>query len=58
MFRYDRRKIMWLFYVIIGAFFIFLGLAIHVFKWYFLIPRYNTMPEVKNRRSMQKALDV
>ncbi|HOQ01972.1 MAG TPA: DUF3784 domain-containing protein [Acetivibrio clariflavus] len=49
---------MWLFYVIIGAFFIFLGLAIHVFKWYFLIPRYNTMPEVKNRRSMQKALDV
>lgn len=34
---------MWL-YVIIGLFFIAIGLAVHAFKWYFLIAGYNTMP--------------
>ncbi len=33
---------MW-FYIIIGVIFIGLGLAVHRFKWYFLIAGYNTM---------------
>jgi hypothetical protein len=37
---------MW-FYIILGAFFIFVGLTVHVFKWYFLISGYNTMPKEK-----------
>lgn len=37
---------MW-FYFLIGGFFLALGLAIHVFKWYFLIAGYNTMPKGK-----------
>lgn len=37
---------MW-FYIIFGAFFIFVGLSVHVFKWYFLIAGYNTMPKEK-----------
>ncbi|MBV1757178.1 MAG: DUF3784 domain-containing protein [Dethiosulfatibacter sp.] len=37
---------MW-FYLIIGAFFIAIGLAVHVFKWYFLIAGYNTMSKEK-----------
>jgi hypothetical protein len=37
---------MW-FYLLIGIFFIFLGLSVHVFKWYFLISGYNTMPKEK-----------
>jgi len=34
-------------YIISGVFFIALGLAIHVFKWYFLISGYNTMSKEK-----------
>lgn len=30
-----------------GVFFIAMGLAVHVFKWYFLISGYNTMPKEK-----------
>ena len=37
---------MW-FYIIIGIFFILLGLAVHIFKWYFLISGYNTMSKEK-----------
>ncbi len=37
---------MW-FYIIIGVFFIAIGLAVHVFKGYFLIAGYNTMPKEK-----------
>jgi hypothetical protein len=37
---------MW-FYIILGIFFIFIGLAVHVFKWYFLISGYNTMSKDK-----------
>ena len=37
---------MW-FYIIIGVFFIAIGLAVHVFKWYFLIAGYNTMSKEK-----------
>lgn len=37
---------MW-FYLLIGIFFIFMGLSVHVFKWYFLISGYNTMPKEK-----------
>lgn len=37
---------MW-FYIIIGLFFIAIGFAIHVFKWYFLISGYNTMSKAK-----------
>jgi hypothetical protein len=37
---------MW-FYLIIGAFFIAIGLAVHVFKWHFLIAGYNTMSKEK-----------
>ncbi len=37
---------MW-FYIILGIFFISIGLAVHVFKWYFLISGYNTMSKAK-----------
>lgn len=37
---------MW-FYLILGIFFITLGLGVHVFKWYFLISGYNTMSKEK-----------
>ena len=37
---------MW-FYLVIGAFFIAIGLAVHVFKWHFLIAGYNTMSKEK-----------
>ena len=37
---------MW-FYIIIGIFFILIGLAVHIFKWYFLISGYNTMSKEK-----------
>ncbi len=37
---------MW-FYLLLGIFFIFMGLSVHVFKWYFLISGYNTMPKEK-----------
>jgi len=34
-------------FIIIGFIFIFLGLGVHVFKWYFLISGYNTMSKEK-----------
>lgn len=37
---------MWI-YFLIGGFFIAIGLAVHVFKWYFLIAGYNTMSKEK-----------
>ena len=37
---------MW-FYIIIGVLLIAIGLAVHVFKWYFLISGYNTMSKEK-----------
>ncbi|MGI6748877.1 MAG: DUF3784 domain-containing protein [Anaerovoracaceae bacterium] len=37
---------MW-FYIIIGVLFIAIGLAVHVFKKYFLIAGYNTMSKEK-----------
>lgn len=37
---------MW-FYLLIGIFLIFMGLSVHVFKWYFLISGYNTMSKEK-----------
>lgn len=37
---------MWI-YFIIGMILIFMGLSVHVFKWYFLISGYNTMSEEK-----------
>jgi hypothetical protein len=37
---------MW-FFIILGIFFIVIGLAVHVFKWYFLISGYNTMSKDK-----------
>ncbi len=37
---------MW-FYLILGIFFIIIGLGVHVFKWYFLISGYNTMSKEK-----------
>lgn len=40
---------MW-FYIIIGVIFIALGLAVHVFKWYFLIAGYNTMSKEKKAK--------
>ncbi len=38
------------FYIILGAFFIAIGLAIHKFKCYFLISGYNTMPKEKKQK--------
>jgi len=35
----------WLFYFLLSAVFVFLGLTVHVFKWYFLIAGYNMMPK-------------
>jgi hypothetical protein len=46
---------MW-FYIIMGAFFIFVGLTVHVFKWYFLISGYNTMPKEKKANVNVKGL--
>jgi hypothetical protein len=40
---------MW-FYIATGAFFIAIGLAVHVFKWYFLIAGYNTMSKEKKAK--------
>ena len=37
---------MW-FYIIMGVFFILIGLAVHIFRWYFLISGYNTMSKEK-----------
>lgn len=46
---------MWL-YVIIAATFILLGMAIHVFKWYFLISGYNTMSKQRKAQVDIKGL--
>jgi len=46
---------MW-FYIIPGVFFIFVGLTVHVFKWYFLISGYNTMPKEKKAKVDVKGL--
>lgn len=46
---------MW-FYIIMGAFFIFVELTVHVFKWYFLISGYNTMPKEKKANVNVKGL--
>ena len=46
---------MW-FYIILGAFFIFVGLTVHVFRWYFLISGYNTMPKEKKANVDVKGL--
>jgi hypothetical protein len=32
-------------FIIIGFMLVFLGLGVHVFKWYFLLSGYNTMPK-------------
>jgi hypothetical protein len=47
---------MWWVYFIIAATFILLGLAVHVFKWYFLIAGYNTMPKEKKANVDTKSL--
>lgn len=46
---------MWI-YFIIAASFILIGLAVHVFKWYFLIAGYNTMPKEKKEKVNTEAL--
>ncbi len=46
---------MW-FYLILGVFFIAIGLAVHVCKWYFLIAGYNTMPREKKKNVNTEAL--
>jgi hypothetical protein len=46
---------MW-FYIIIGVFFIAIGLAVHLFKWYFLISGYNTMSKEKKANVDTKGL--
>ncbi len=46
---------MWVF-IIIGVIFIFIGIAIHVFKWYFLISGYNTMSKEKKAKVDTKGL--
>ena len=46
---------MW-FNILIGGFFIAIGLAIHVFKWYFLISGYNTMSKEKKANVDTKGL--
>jgi hypothetical protein len=55
--RQNRRKrfIMWL-YIIIGVFLVAMGLAVHVFKWYFLISGYNTMSREKKANVDTKGL--
>ncbi|MEW5953181.1 MAG: DUF3784 domain-containing protein [Bacillota bacterium] len=45
-----------MFYFIAGGFFIAMGLAVHVFKWYFLISGYNTMPKEKKANVDTKSL--
>jgi hypothetical protein len=46
---------MWL-YILIGCFFIAMGLAVHVFKWYFLISGYNAMSKEKKANVDIKSL--
>lgn len=35
----------WVIWLLVGGAFIFMGLSVHIFKWYFLIAGYNTMPK-------------
>lgn len=46
---------MW-FYFMIAGFFIAIGLAVYVFKWYFLIAGYNTMSKEKKVNVDTKSL--
>ena len=46
---------MWIYFVI-GVFFVAIGLAVHVCKWYFLIAGYNTMPREKKAKVNTEAL--
>lgn len=46
---------MWI-YFIIGVFFVAIGLAVHVCKWYFLIAGYNTMSREKKKNVNTEAL--
>ncbi len=46
---------MW-YYLVTGLFFVAIGLAVHVAKWYFLIAGYNTMPREKKANVNTKAL--
>jgi hypothetical protein len=43
-------------FLIIGVFFVAIGLAVHVCKWYFLIAGYNTMPREKKENVNTEAL--
>jgi len=45
-----------LFYFMIGGFFIAIGLAVHLLKWYFLVAGYNTMPKEKKMKVDTKGL--
>jgi hypothetical protein len=47
-----------LLYFIIGILLIFMGLSVHVFKWYFLISGYNTMPKEKQEKVDTKGLGL
>jgi heme/copper-type cytochrome/quinol oxidase subunit 2 len=49
------RFIMWTCFIM-AAIFILIGIAVHGFKWYFLIAGYNTMPKEKKERVNVKAL--
>jgi len=49
---YDWEDLRHVVFIIMGVFLIVMGLTIHVFKWYFLISGYNTMPEEKKRMWM------
>ena len=44
-----RRSGMW-FYFLLSGVMIFMGLSVHVFKWYFLISGYNTMSKEKKAK--------
>jgi uncharacterized membrane protein len=46
---------MW-FYFILAGMFVLMGVAVHVFKWYFLIAGYNTMPKEKKEKVDTKGL--
>ena len=46
---------MW-FYFIVALMFIMIGIAVHVFKWYFLIAGYNTMSKEKKEKVNTKGL--
>jgi hypothetical protein len=43
-------------YFAMAALFFLMGIAVHVFKWYFLIAGYNTMPKVKQEKVDTKSL--